>query len=388
MRSADNPYSPGAGNPPPELAGREDILERASGILERTLNKRMTKSMMMLGLRGVGKTVLLNRIQQMADDAGCVTGFMEAEGRQALPNLLAPHLRRILLKLDTQERARESVHRAFRLLRGFASAFSVKFGGIEVAVKPEAVTGDLSLDLTDLFVAVGEAAVKRDAPVVILIDEVQYLSSDELGAVMVALHKVSQKQLPLLLFGAGLPQLVGLAGEAKSYAERLFAFDEIGRLDDEAGRRAITKPLLQEGVDIDDDAVDAILAETDCYPFFLQVWGHYAWEGAEISPISLEDVSLATVKSIEDLDRGFFRVRYQRLSDRQRNYAFALARLGPDPASSKAVAKELGISVEQAAPMRSGIIKKGLAYSPSRGFVAFTVPKFDEYLRRVEVPQE
>ncbi len=292
----------------------------------------MTKSLMMLGLRGVGKTVLLNRIQQMADDAGCVTGFIEAEGRQALPDLLTPHLWRILLKLDTQKRARESVHRAFRLLRGFASAFSVQFGGIEVGIKPETATGDLSLDVTDLLVAVGEAAAQRGSPVVILIDEVQYLSGDELSAIMIALHRVSQKQLPLLLFGAGLPQLAALAGEAKSYAERLFFFNEIGRLSNEAGRTAIMEPLRQENVAITDDAVEAILAETNCYPFFLQLWGYYAWESAEASPISVEDVNAATDMSIEDLDQGFFNIRYQRLTDRQRDYVFALARLGPGPA--------------------------------------------------------
>jgi hypothetical protein len=388
MRSAENPYSPGAGNPQPELAGREEILDRASSTLERTLNRRMTKSLMMLGLRGVGKTVLLNRIQQMADDAGCVTGFIEAEGKQALPDLLTPHLWRILLKLDTQKLARESVHRAFRLLRGFASAFSVQFGGIEVAVKPETSTGDLSLDVTDLLVAVGEAAAQRGSPVVILVDEVQYLSRDELSAIMVALHKVSQKQLPLLLFGAGLPQLAALAGEAKSYAERLFFFNEIGRLSNEAARTAIMEPLRQENVGIDGDALEAILAETDCYPFFLQLWGYYAWESAEASLISVEDVNAATDMSIEDLDQGFFNIRYQRLTDRQRDYVFALARLGPGPASSTAVAAELGVPVEKAASVRSEVIKKGVAYSPRWGLIAFTVPKFDEYLRRVESMRE
>ena len=182
--------------------------------------------------------------------------------------------------------------------------------------------------------------------------------------------------------------LAALAGEATSYAERLFFFNEIGRLSNEAARTAIMEPLRQENVGIDGDALEAILAETDCYPFFLQLWGYYAWESAEASPISVEDVNAATDMSIEDLDQGFFNIRYQRLTDRQRDYVFALARLGPGPASSTAVAEELGVSVEKAAPVRSEVIKKGVAYSPRWGLIAFTVPKFDEYLRRVESMRE
>ena len=182
--------------------------------------------------------------------------------------------------------------------------------------------------------------------------------------------------------------LAALAGEATSYAERLFFFNEIGRLSNEAARTAIMEPLRQENVGIEDDAVEAILAETDCYPFFLQLWGYYAWENAEASLITVNDVSAATERSVEDLDQGFFNIRYQRLTNRQRDYVFALARLGPGPASSTAVAEELGVSVERAAPVRSEVIKKGVAYSPRCGLIAFTVPKFDEYLRRVESTRE
>lgn len=383
METSRNPYSPGAGNPPPELAGRQAVIEQAKGVLERTLNRRMTKSLIMLGLRGVGKTVLLNEYQSMAEDAGCLTTFIEAEAKKTLPVLITPKLWQILLRLDARQRAKDSAHRAVQILRGFASAFSVKFDAIEVGVTPEAMTGDLSLDLTELLLAIGRAAAKRGTPVVILIDEVQYLTSDELGAVMVALHRLSQKQLPVLIFGAGLPQLARLAGEAKSYAERLFSFVKIGRLSDAEARQAIVKPLADEDVAIQDDALDAIVAETGCYPYFVQLWAYHAWECAETSPILPRDVSEATVRSVEDLDQGFFNVRLQRLSPRQRDYAFAMAELGEEPMNSTAVAESLGVTIEEAAPVRRGLIEKGVAYSPDRGFIAFTVPKFAEYLLRI-----
>ncbi len=384
MRSTDNPYSPGAGTPPPELAGREDILDEAATILGRTIKGRVARSLMLLGLRGVGKTVLLNRIEQMAGDKGCVTCIMEADNDKVLPDLIIPHLTRVLLQLDSRRRAGEHVRRAFGVLRGFASAFAVNYGAFEIGIRPESGTGDLALDLADVLVSIGEAASAQRTTAVILVDEVQYLAPEELAAVIVALHRVSQRQLPVLLFGAGLPQLVALAGEAKSYAERLFFFREIGSLSPDAARRALTEPARREGVTIDSGAVDAILAETEGYPYFLQLLGYFAWEAASKSPITQGDVEVATAEATRALDSGFFSVRLERLSERQREYVFALARLGSGPASSTAVADELGISVKQAAPARSEVIKKGVAYSPRRGLVAFTVPKFDEYLRRVE----
>ncbi len=387
MRSTDNPYSPGAGTPPPELAGREDILDEAATILGRTIKGRIAKSLMLLGLRGVGKTVLLNRIEQMAVDKACVTCIMEADNDRVLPDLIIPHLKRVLLQLDSRRRAGERVRRAFSVLRGFASAFAVKYGAFEIGIRPESGTGDLALDLADVLVSIGEAASAQRTAVVILVDEVQYLAPGELAAVIIALHRVSQRQLPVLLFAAGLPQLVTLAGEAKSYAERLFFFREIGSLSPAAARCALVEPARREGVTIEPGAVDAILAETDGYPYFLQLLGYFAWEVACRSPITLEDVEVATAESTRALDSGFFSIRLERLSERQRQYVFALARLGQGPASSTAVADELGISVKQAAPARSEVIKKGVAYSPKRGLVAFTVPKFDEYLRRMELSQ-
>lgn len=382
MKSVDNPYSPGAGTPPPELAGRASILKKAANTTERIKKGKAAKSFIMLGLRGVGKTVLLNRIDQIAESAGCRTTIFEADPDRTLPELLTQQLRRLLLKLDRRKRVSDEVQKAFGFLRSFASAFNVKFGDFEVGLSSEMATGDLTIDLTDLIVAIGEAAKSRKTVAVIMIDEVQYVTKSDLSALIMALHKIAQRQLPLLFFGAGLPQLAKLAGDAKTYAERLFDYPEIGSLDAKSARAALVEPAKRESVVYEDDALDIILKETDGYPFFLQVWGSHAWEVAPSSPITSEHAKSATERAIAALDKGFFKIRLNRLTGRQQEYARAMAELGPSPATSTAVAEVLGITVKQAAPIRDEVIKKGMAYSPSRGLVAFTVPKFDEFIKR------
>lgn len=382
MNSIDNPYSPGAGTPPPELAGREAILELTESAIARTQKGRFAKSLMLLGLRGVGKTVLLNRIDQIAEEAGCRTTLFEADPNRSFPGQITQQLHRILLRLDRRERVNKKVQRAFALLRGFASAFSVKYGELEVGLSGASATGDLTIDLTDLLVAVGEAAESRNTVAVMMVDEVQYIARTGLGALIMALHKVSQRQLPVLFFGAGLPQLTRLAGEAKSYAERLFDFPEVDRLDANGARSALVEPAKRQSVVFDKEALDIILDETEGYPFFLQVWGYYAWEAASSSPITSEHVAAATRNAIASLDGSFFKVRLDRLTDRQLDYARALAELGSAPASSTAVAELLGLTVRQAASVREELIRRGTVYSPKRGLVAFTVPKFDEFMRR------
>lgn len=337
---------------------------------------------MMLGLRGVGKTVLLNRIDQLAETAGCETALYEADPNRSLPELLTPQLYRLLLKLDRRERAGDQVRRALRLLHAFASAFKVKYRDFEVGLSESTATGDLTIDLSDLFVAIGEAAKSRKTVAVILIDEVQYVTKSDFAALIMALHKISQRQLPFLCFGAGLPQLAKLAGEAKSYAERLFDYPEINSLDERSARAALVKPAKRLGIDYDNDALEIILRETDCFPYFLQVWGAHAWEVAPASPITAKHAETATKRATAALDTGFFKVRFDRLTSRQKDYARAMAELGPAPARSTAVADVLGTTVKQVAPVRDELIKKGLAYSPERGLVAFTVPKFDDFMKR------
>jgi len=382
MDPVDNPYNPGAGAPPPELAGREQILKQAENVIVRTKNGKAARSFIMIGLRGVGKTVLLNRIDQIAETAGCQTAIFEADPASTLPELLTPQLHRLLLKLDRRKRVTDDVRRAFGFLRSFASAFKVKFGEFEAGLSNKMATGDLTIDLTDLITAIGEVAKSRKTAAVILIDEVQSVTPGDLGALIMALHKVSQRQLPLLFFGAGLPQLLKLVGDAKTYAERLFDYPVIDRLDAKDSRTALVEPAKRESVAFNEDALDIIFDETEGYPFFLQVWGSHAWELASSSPITAEDVRVTTQRAISELDRGFFKVRFDRLTSRQQEYARAMAECESIPASSTAVAQLIGITVKQAAPIRDEVIKKGVAYSPKRGLVAFSVPKFDEFIKR------
>jgi hypothetical protein len=383
MDMINNPYSPGAGVPPPELAGREDILRDAENIIRRVKKGYSAQSLLLLGLRGVGKTVLLNRIDQLAENAGCETAIFEADMDRPLPQLLTQQLHRLLLKLDRRKRMADEVQKAFSLLQAFAGIFRVHYGEFQMGVTSPMVTGDLSIDLTDLLTAIGEAAKARETVAVILVDEVQYISKGDFGALIMALHRISQRQLPLIFFGAGLPQLAQLAGEAKSYAERLFAYPAVGPLDRESACKALEEPARREGVELEEDALAVVLQETEGYPFFLQVWGSHMWQVAESTPISAADAREASKRAVTALDESFFKVRFERLTDRQRQYARAMAEFGSAPANSTAVAELLGLTVKQAAPVRDEVIKKGMAYSPKRGLVAFTVPKFDAFMKRV-----
>ncbi len=382
MNPIDNPFNPGAGSPPPELAGRDKILNMADIAIERAKKGKAVKSFLMLGIRGVGKTVLLNRIDQMAEIHDCQTVIFEADPNRTLPQLLTEQLNRILLKLDRHKRISDDIQNIFSMLRGFASVFKVKYGEFEVGLTNEGTTGDLTIDLADLFVSIGTAAKKRKSVVVIIIDEVQYIDQNGLSALIMSLHKISQRQLPLLFFGAGLPQMAKLAGNAKSYAERLFEYPEVDRLSMRSAQKAITAPLKREKILIDKDALDYIIIETNSYPFFLQVWAYHLWNIAPGSPIKKQSALKATKRAFDELDKGFFKVRFERLTIRQQNYARAMAEFGPALANSTEVANLLSLTVKQAAPIRDELIKKGMAYSPKRGYVAFTVPKFDEFLKR------
>ncbi|MCX8133643.1 MAG: ATP-binding protein, partial [Roseococcus sp.] len=243
-------------------------------------------------------------------------------------------------------------------------------------------SGQLDADLPELFVALGRAAKDRKAAVLLLIDELQYIREDELGALIMALHRTAQEGLPVLLVAAGLPQLVGQMGRSKSYAERLFAFPEIGALNDEDARRALAAPAASAGIRFTDEALEEILRQTQGYPFFLQEWGYCAWNIAPGSPISRADVDSATIEAIRKLDSSFFRVRFDRLTPRERDYLRAMADLGDGPLRSGDIADRLGISVMTAGPLRGGLIRKGMIYSPAHGDTAFTVPLFGAFMRR------
>ena len=342
---------------------------------------------MMLGLRGTGKTVLLGRIRELAESEDIPVIFLEASEAGRLPEMLLPRLNRTLRKLSTVEAARGLVHDALRAARGFAGVFNVEVGGFGISVDPEpgvADSGDLELDLPDLLESVGRAAKAAGTAVALLVDEVQYLSDKELSALIVAMHHVSQRRLPVLLFGAGLPQLAALSGDAKSYAERLFEYQDIGALPDEAAEVAVHDPLQDEGVDITEPALARILDDTEGYAFFLQEWGYQSWNQAEASPIALEDVELAAQKALKRLDQGFFKVRMDRLTPKEREYVRAMASLpGDGPYRSGDVAEALGEPATRMGPRRAAIIRKGMIYSPAHGDIAFTVPGFKDYLQRV-----
>ena len=387
MDKIRNPFSPGAGSPPPELAGRDSILEQARVLLGRVLAKRPEKSLLLTGLRGVGKTVLLNEIERMAQASGYRTILIEAHEGKSLAVLLAPQLRRLLFDLDRIAGAGDKVRRGIAVLKSFIGGVKIKVGEIDISldIEPEpgtADSGDLETDLPSLFMAVGEAAQERGVAVALLIDELQYFSSQELSALIMAMHKMQQRQLPLLLIAAGLPILPGLMGESKSYAERLFSFPDIGPLPEPDATKALQDPVRQAGEAFEPAALAEIFRLTRGYPYFLQEWGYQAWNHATASPISLAVVRQTSALVAQRLDENFFRVRFDRLTPREKKYLRAMAELGPGPHRTGDVADKLGVKINTLGPVRANLIKKGMVYSPSHGDMAFTVPLFDEFMRR------
>ncbi len=385
MDSQLNPFSPGAGSRPPELAGREDIIRDASITLGRVIAERHAQSQILLGLRGTGKTVLLNAIESLAEEANYHTSYVEAPDDQTLAQMLYPQMRQVLRRLSTIEAARAAANMALSGLRNFASVFKISAGAVEIGVEPtlgSVDSGNLEFDLTEMFVLIGKAAKAAGRGWALLIDEVQYLEKEELAAIIVAVHRISQKGLPVVVFAAGLPQIAKLSGDAKSYAERLFVFPHVGALEKAAAIEAIRNPLQREGVDIESDALEMIIEETGGYPFFIQEWGHHAWEVAEKSPITLENIYSASERARKRLDEGFFKMRMDRLTNAEIDYVCAMASLGEGPYKSTDVADKLGKTPSSLGPCRANIIHKGMIYSPSYGDVDFTVPLFVDYLRR------
>jgi hypothetical protein len=388
MDPIKNPYSPGAGTPPPELAGREKVQEQARIAMARIQIGKPAKSLLMVGLRGVGKTVLLDRIRLDAEGSGIQTIRVEAPEERSLPALLAPQLRLALLKLSRIDRAKLLAEKGLKALAGFAKGLKVRYRDIEVGIdfEPEpglADNGDLEGDLTALLEQVGNAAKSANTALVIFIDELQYVEEDQFAALVTALHRCAQLSLPLTVVGAGLPQLRGLAGRAKSYAERLFDYPTIGPLSEHDAGLAITKPAYEQNVEFTVQAVAAIIAKTRGYPYFLQEWGKHSWEIANQSPITEADVLTASTQAIAALDESFFRVRFDRLTPSEKNYLRAMAELGEGPHRSGDIADMMGRSSSSLGPVRSTLIAKGMIWSPTFGDTAFTVPLFDEFMKRI-----
>ncbi|WP_122604855.1 AAA family ATPase [Pseudomonas fluorescens] len=387
MDKNTNPFNPGAGVSPPELAGRSEVLETADTALARTKRGKHAKSLMILGLRGVGKTVLLNQIKDRAIALGYLAEMQEAHDGAELKQLLIPVLRRLLLRLDRVQNTVETVKKGIRVLRSFIGNITIAAGGAEVTLGGDseagyADSGNLEDDLRDILIATAEAARDAGQPVAIFIDELQYLSKDELGALIRAIHAINQAALPLILFGAGLPQLAGQAGDAKSYAERLFEFPRLGALLEVDAWKALRDPVEDEGARISDEALREIYEKTHGYPYFLQEWGYTAWNIAKDKIITEQDAQAATEESIRKLDESFFRVRFDRTTPAERDYMRCLAELGEGPQRSADVAKKLGRNATSLGPVRDSLIKKGMIYSPEYALIAFTVPLFDEFMRR------
>ena len=388
MDPMNNPFSPGAGAPPPELVGRDPILEQARILLGRVKQKRPEKSLLLTGLRGVGKTVLLNEIERMARVSGYQTILLEAHEDKPLGELIYPALRSLLYELDRVAGAGDKVRRGLAVLRSFVGSIKLTMGDVALGLdiepaKGTADSGDLEIDLPNLFVAIAEAAEERKNAVAILIDEIQYLSQKELGALIMAMHKMQQKQLPLALLAAGLPVLPGMAGDSKSYAERLFNFPEIGALNEVDAAKALRDPANNAGVEFEEKALRQVFRMTHGYPYFIQEWGYQSWNTAAASPITLKTVREATPEVIRRLDRNFFRVRFDRLTPGEKNFLRAIAQLGPGSHRTGDIAAALGVSVKGIGPVRAKLIKKGMIYSPAHGDMAFPVPLFDEFMRRV-----
>ena len=383
-----NPFVPGAGVQPPELTGRRDLLEYTRLTLERVRGGRPVKSLIAIGLRGTGKTVLLQRIRAMADGNGYHTCFLEMHDNAPLAEIIIPHLRRLILDFDRLGALNEQVKRGLRVLKSFMSGFKITYAdmALELGVGAETGTadsGNLETDLGDLLLAVGRAAAARNTCVALLIDEVQMLKARDLSALIMALHRCAQYAVPVVLIAAGLPQVMGMAGATRSYAERMFEFPTVGPLNQVDAGLALSIPTGKQGVTWTDAALERVWRDTGGYPYFLQEWGYHSWNVASGSAITAEDVDKARAAAIMQLDENFFRVRFGRLTPRERDYVRAMAELGPGPHRSSAVAALMGVRVQALSSYRSRLIDKGMIYSPEHGDTAFSVPLFDRFMKRI-----
>ena len=371
------------------MIGRDEVMENARILLGRTLLCRHEKSMMLTGLRGVGKTVLLNKIERMAMEQGYKTILFEVQEGQSLAQVLATALRNILYELNLLAGAGDKVRRGLMVLRNFIGAVKLSYGDFGIDLEPlpgMADTGNMEIDLPELFLAVAEAARERNTGVALLVDEVQLLSLNELSALILAMHKLQQKQAPFVLIGAGLPTLPRLAGEAKSYAERLFSYPVIGQLSREEAARALSEPVEQEGAYFEQEALDMIYEHTLGYPYFLQEWGYQVWNQASGALLTKQDVLAASDMVIRRLDQNFFRVRYDRLTESEKRFMRAMAELDAGECRCSEIAPLLGQKPTALTPTRANLIRKGMIYSPRHGVIDYSVPLFGEFLRRALPP--
>ncbi|MGV8847086.1 ATP-binding protein [Tessaracoccus sp.] len=381
-----NPYTPNAGARPPALVGRNDLLDQFDILLARLERGSTEQSMIITGLRGVGKTVLLGAFRDAAETRRWVTLEAEVARNTDFGQTIAKMVRKSLLQLAPKARWNDRLRKAASVLKSFnltLSSDGTVNAGLDVeAAEGFADSGNFSDDLTDLLVALGEAAQEHNTGVIFLLDEVQFLSMPEFEALIAALHKTVQRALPVTFVGAGLPQIPRLAGEAKSYAERLFQFPMIGRLPKADAVEALVAPARTLSVTYTDNAINRIVDYTQGYPYFLQEYGRFAWDEASDDTITLDDVQDVLPLVEAKLDSSFFKVRADRTTDLELQYLRAIAELGPQPQKASDVAHIFGRTSQQLGPIRSRLIEKGLLYTPGYGLAAFTVPQFDRYMIR------
>ncbi|HEY1883968.1 MAG TPA: ATP-binding protein [Candidatus Cybelea sp.] len=387
MEPEKNPYVPTAGAPPAVLVGREPLIEAFRTTLARVMAGRAEQSVIPYGLRGVGKTVLLNSFVGDAKRAGYIVAYLEADEQRSFLHKLAIELQSILFSLDTPARVNEFAKHAMRVFKSFTVRLGFDGLSASIGVEPErglGDSGDLQVDLTALLVSIGEAARAQETAVLLAVDEAQYLLEAELSSIIMAMHRINQLSLPVLFVATGLPQILQRLGEAKSYAERLFNFCPIGALSKSEAREAIVVPAKSERVAYTASAVTRIIAVSGGYPFFVQLFAYDVWNAASSSPIDVDVVNAIEPVTLSKLDNGFFSVRYRRCSPRERFYLRAMAELGAGPYSSQEVADIAGSTQRQLGPPRDSLIKKGMIYSPEHGRIDFTVPLFDAFMRRIE----
>lgn len=386
MDPRKNPYAPGAGAKPPVLAGRDEELKSFEILLQRLERGYSEQSMIITGLRGVGKTVLLDVFREKAESREWATVEWEVEKSSAFASRISAQVRRALLQIAPKARWSARVRRAAAILKSFSMTFNPE-GAVTVGLEVEALagvgdSGDLAEDLTDLFVALGTAAKEKKIGVIFLLDEIQFLKQIEFEALIMALHKCTRRSLPLTLVGAGLPQMPRLAGEAKSYSERLFRFSQVGKLKAEDAKDALILPARSLGIEFETSAVSFIVEYTQGYPYFLQEYGKIVWDESSGPAVSQRDAKSVLPLVEAKLDDSFFRVRAERTTELELRYLFAMAELGPEPHRASKVAGRINRTTEQAGPIRARLIEKGLLYTPGRGYAAFTVPRFDKYMLR------
>ena len=389
MDRINNPFTPGAGYLPPQLAGRNQVIEDGEVVAMRTKLQRAERGLMLIGPRGVGKTVLLKCLSEHARENGIIPVISEIRNDKSDLEELAQKLKEALYTLDFRCKVKSCIQEAFSVLGSFVKRFALNIGEIGVSVELRrgvGESGNMELDLSQVLLACARAAKASSTAIGLYIDELQNLDEEVMRGIIVALHRSAQELLPLYLIGSGLPTIRSLIGKSKTYAERMFVYEEIGALDEDASWAAIVKPFEDNGVSVEDSAFVEMYKASAGYPFFLQECGYQVWQHAERSPIRVDDVLAILPQVVENLDKSFFTVRFDRVSVVEKKFLMAMAYGEPEkPQSLVDIAKRMGRTPNSLSMLRRSLIKKGMIYSPSLGMVAYTVPMFGAYMRRISM---